>query len=47
MFEKMLEMVAEHDIHPTVGKVFEFEEADQAVQLLRNFNGVGKLVVRA
>lgn len=36
-----------HNIHPPIAKTFKFEEADKAIDALRNFSGVGKIVVEA
>lgn len=40
-----VKFIEEHDIHPPIAQVFDFEEGDKAVEALRKFNGVGKIVV--
>lgn len=37
--------VEEHKLHPPIARVFKFEEADKALEALREFSGVGKIVV--
>ena len=36
----------EHDVHPPIAQVFDFKEGDQAVEALRKFSGVGKIVIK-
>ncbi|KAK6434214.1 hypothetical protein LTR95_009606 [Oleoguttula sp. CCFEE 5521] len=35
-----------HQLHPPIAQVFEFEEADKAMEALRTLSGVGKIVIR-
>lgn len=44
---ELSEFMEKHQIHPPIAKVFKFEEADKAIDALRNFSGVGKIVVEA
>lgn len=37
--------IDKHQIHPPIAKVFKFEEALEAIDALRNFSGVGKIVI--
>ena len=46
MAEELSTFIEQHQLHPPVAKVFEFEEADKALKALTTFNGVGKIVVR-
>lgn len=46
--DMMVELSAfaeEHQLHPTIAQVFKFEDADKALDALREFSGVGKIVV--
>ncbi|KAF2160465.1 hypothetical protein M409DRAFT_70431 [Zasmidium cellare ATCC 36951] len=45
-FEEMAKFYAEHEIHPVVDKIFNFEEAAQALQYLFSGGHFGKVVVR-
>lgn len=47
MCVELSEIIEKHQIHPPIAKIFKFEEADQAVDALRNFSGIGKIVVEA
>lgn len=42
---ELSEFIDKHQIHPPIAKVFKFEEALEAINALRNFSGVGKIVV--
>jgi len=44
---ELSEFIEKHQIHPPIAKVFKFEEADKAIDALRDFSGVGKIVVEA
>ena len=35
-----------HQLHPPIAQIFEFEEADKALETLRTLGGVGKIVIR-
>lgn len=45
MCVELSEFIEKHEIHPPIAKTFKFEEADKAVDALRNFSGIGKIVV--
>jgi NADPH:quinone reductase-like Zn-dependent oxidoreductase len=45
-FEEMAGFYAEHEIHPVVDKVFNFEEAKEALQYLFSGGHFGKVVVK-
>ena len=47
MCDELSKFVEKHNIHPPIAKTFKFEEADKAVDALRNFSGIGKIVVEA
>jgi NADPH:quinone reductase-like Zn-dependent oxidoreductase len=42
---ELSEFIDKHQIHPPIAKVFKFEEAVEAIDALRNFSGVGKVVI--
>lgn len=42
---ELSEFIDKHQIHPPIAKVFKFEEASDAIDALRNFSGVGKIVI--
>jgi D-arabinose 1-dehydrogenase-like Zn-dependent alcohol dehydrogenase len=44
---ELSEFIEKHQIHPPIAEVFKFEEADKAIDALRNFSGVGKIVIEA
>jgi D-arabinose 1-dehydrogenase-like Zn-dependent alcohol dehydrogenase len=44
---ELSEFAEKHQIHPPIAKTFKFEEADKAIEALRKFSGVGKIVVEA
>jgi len=45
MMEELCAFVEKHQLHPPIARVFKFEEADKALDALREFTGVGKIVV--
>ena len=45
MMVELSAFAEEHQLHPPVAQVFKFEEADNALGALREFTGVGKIVV--
>ncbi len=45
-FEAMNEFIAEHDVHPVIDRVFEFEQAPAAFELMAHGDYMGKIVVR-
>jgi NADPH:quinone reductase-like Zn-dependent oxidoreductase len=45
-FEAMNAFIAEHDIHPLIDRVFEFEQAPAAFRYMRNGDYMGKIVIR-
>ena len=46
MVIELVQMVETHDIHPQIARVFEWNEAAKAFELLRAQNQLGKIVVR-
>jgi NADPH:quinone reductase-like Zn-dependent oxidoreductase len=45
-FEHMNAFISEHEIHPVVDRVFEFEEAPEAFDFMDNGSFLGKIVIR-
>ncbi len=45
-FESMNAFIAEHDVHPVIGSVFDFEQAAEAFDLMANGDYMGKIVIR-
>ena len=45
-FEAMNAFIAEHEIHPVIDRVFEFEDAPAAFDLMADGDYMGKIVVR-
>jgi NADPH:quinone reductase-like Zn-dependent oxidoreductase len=45
-FEAMNAFIAEHEIHPVIDRVFEFDEASKAFDLMADGDYMGKIVVR-
>ncbi|KAL9095607.1 MAG: hypothetical protein Q9165_002039 [Trypethelium subeluteriae] len=46
MKKDMVKLIEEHDIHPVIGKIYEFEQATQAFRDLKDQSSVGKLVIK-
>lgn len=42
---ELSEFIDKHQIHPPIAKVFKFEEAVEAIDALKSFSGVGKIVI--
>ena len=42
---ELSEFIDKHQIHPPIAKVLKFEEAVEAIDALRSFSGVGKIVI--
>lgn len=42
---ELSEFIDKHHIHPPIAKVYKFEEAVEAIDALREFSGVGKIVI--
>ena len=42
----LISFVERHQLHPYIDKVFEFEEADKALEVAGSFSAVGKVVVK-
>jgi NADPH:quinone reductase-like Zn-dependent oxidoreductase len=42
---ELSDFIDKHQIHPPIAKVFKFEETVEAIDALRNFSGVGKIVI--
>ena len=38
--------IAEHEVHPLIERVFEFEDAPAAFDLMENGDYMGKIVIR-
>ena len=45
-FEAMNAFIAQHEVHPVIDRVFEFEQAPAAFELMRNGDYMGKIVIR-
>lgn len=45
-FEAMNAFIAEHDVHPVIGRVFDFADAPAAFDLMANGDYMGKIVIR-
>lgn len=46
MLERAVALAEEHDLHPSLAKVFEWEDAPKAFEHLRSGDFVGKIVIR-
>ncbi len=46
MLSRAVELAEEHDLHPYLGKVYNWEDTPQAFEQLREQNTVGKIVIR-
>jgi D-arabinose 1-dehydrogenase-like Zn-dependent alcohol dehydrogenase len=46
MLSKAAALAEEHDLHPYVCKVYDWEDAPEAFEQLRKQNAVGKIVIR-
>jgi len=46
MLERAVELVEERNLHPVVGKPYEWADAAQAFEDLRDGNFVGKIVIK-
>jgi NADPH:quinone reductase-like Zn-dependent oxidoreductase len=46
MLSKVVALTEEHDLHPYLGKVYDWEDAPQAFEQLRRQNTVGKIVIK-
>lgn len=46
MLESAVSLAEEHDLHPYLGKVYDWEDAPAAFEQLREQNTVGKIVIR-
>ncbi|KAL2069267.1 hypothetical protein VTL71DRAFT_15605 [Oculimacula yallundae] len=46
MLSRMVALTEEHDLHPHLAKVFDWEDAPKAFELMRKQNSVGKIVIR-
>jgi NADPH:quinone reductase-like Zn-dependent oxidoreductase len=45
-FEAMNAFISEHEIHPLIDRVFEFEQAPEAFEFMNSGNFMGKIVIR-
>jgi NADPH:quinone reductase-like Zn-dependent oxidoreductase len=45
MMEELSAFAEQHQLHPPIAQVLKFEEADKALDALREFTGVGKIVI--
>ena len=45
MAEELVAFVQEHDLHPPIAQVFEFEQAQEAFQALEELERPGKIVI--
>lgn len=46
MFENMNQFIQDHDIHPVIDKVFEFDEALSAIEYFKSQTHMGKVVIK-
>jgi D-arabinose 1-dehydrogenase-like Zn-dependent alcohol dehydrogenase len=46
MLSRAVALAEEHDLHPYLGKVYNWQDAPQAFEQLRRQNTVGKIVIR-
>ena len=46
MTEALISSMERHQLHPYIDKVFEFEDADKALEVAGSFSAVGKVVVK-
>ena len=46
MLEKAVRLAEEHDLHPYIEKAYEWADAPEAFERLRNQDFVGKIVVK-
>lgn len=46
MVVDFVKLVEEHNVHPVIAKTFEFNEAPEAFECLRNQKDVGKIVIK-
>ena len=46
MKKEMVELIEDHDIHPVISTVYEFEQASQAFRDLESQSSYGKLVIK-
>ncbi len=45
-FEAMNAFMEEHEIHPVIDRVFDFDEAEEAYDFMGNGSFMGKIVIR-
>ena len=46
MLSRVVALTEEHDIHPYLGKVYNWEDAPQAFEQMRQQGTVGKIAIR-
>lgn len=46
MIAELSAFAEKHQLHSPIAQVFEFEEADKALDALREFTGIRKIVVK-
>jgi NADPH:quinone reductase-like Zn-dependent oxidoreductase len=46
MLEKAVTLMQEHDLHPYIGNIYEWEDALKAFEQLKSQNFIGKLVIK-
>jgi NADPH:quinone reductase-like Zn-dependent oxidoreductase len=46
MLSRAASLAEEHDLHPYMGKVFDWADAPQAFEALQKQNTVGKIIIR-
>ncbi|KAJ5491896.1 Polyketide synthase enoylreductase [Penicillium expansum] len=47
MHEQLVKFIEHHDIHPTIARVFEFDQAVDAFAYMEKHSEVGKIIIRA
>jgi NADPH:quinone reductase-like Zn-dependent oxidoreductase len=46
MLQRAIEIVEKHNLHPLIGKVYEWQDAPKGFETLREGTFVGKLVIK-
>lgn len=46
MSDELSAFVEKHNIHPPIAKVYDFEDADKAIQAAAKLTNLGKLVIK-
>jgi D-arabinose 1-dehydrogenase-like Zn-dependent alcohol dehydrogenase len=46
MYEELVKIFKEHDLHPMIAKEFDFKDAPKAFEAMEKGDAVGKLVIK-